>query len=241
MEALAPFVNSHGFEGEEQKLIDKLENVAGPMHHEQGGSGQPRGAGHSATGLGHHTPSGLSTCRAAGEGTQGLSKFCEMLTLTHRSRCCFFEADRLKGGVRPPDLPPASGFRFLPQRANLWCERRPGFLSSSHGSLAPLDLARSRPGGCDAMRCDVGGAGLCSSPVKGISFTSKWWEKSPKPSPQMSLGTLLASVHTALSDPVLEPHDVTLPGFENFRLKETSVCVYSNELLNGNYNFTYSH
>lgn len=47
-----------------------------------------------------------------------------------------------------------------------------------------------------------------------------------------------ASVHTALSDPVLEPQDVTLPGFENVRLKETSVCVYSNELLNGNYNFT---
>lgn len=135
------------------------------MHHEQGGSGRPRGAGHSATGLGHHTPSGLSTCRAAGEGTQGLSKFCEMLTLTHRSRCCFFKADRLKGGVRPPDLPPASGFRFLPQRANLWCERRPGFLSSSHGSLAPLDLARSRPGGCDAMRC--GRSWLLLIPCKG--------------------------------------------------------------------------
>lgn len=56
------------------------------MHHERGGSGRPRGAGHSAIGLGHHTPSGLSTCRAAGEGTQGLSKFCEMLTLTHRSK-----------------------------------------------------------------------------------------------------------------------------------------------------------
>lgn len=47
--------------------------------------------------------------------------------------------------VRPkmesvPETPPASGFRFSPQSANLWCERRSGFPFSSYGSPPPLSL-----------------------------------------------------------------------------------------------------
>lgn len=63
--ALVPFINSHGFEGKEWKLICILENVIGPMQPEEGLWRAGRG-GPGAMVPGQCTRRGRSSCRASG-------------------------------------------------------------------------------------------------------------------------------------------------------------------------------